>query len=264
MIQFHFKKFDFELFCLEGLTKGVEEAAEIEPTKKFSDEKRNDYSRALSGIEEQCEKLDLKNSQKLLTKLKNGLEKDWHQNCSATAEVFKDLVQTIKDEVGTKTFVSIPDSKATLFEQDALFGEAVNKAFPSAKIEIMNVGNCLAADLNTAAIFHLMRVTEIGLRALARNLKVKIKKMPLEYADWGKIIPEIEEKIKLKKPKSRGKKQSETLEFYHGAIGEFNAFKDIWRNNVMHTRGSYDEKEAVRVFNHVRGFMQRLAAKISE
>jgi len=174
------------------------------------------------------------------------------------------LQNAITEEVNGRKFTFIPSEKIEYFEQDELFGKLVNKSFPSAKNEIKDAGNCLAADLNTAAIFHLMRVAETGLRALARRLAVKIKKMPLEYADWGKIIPEIEEKIKLKMPKSRGKKQSETLEFYRGAIGEFNAFKDVWRNNVMHARGSYDEKEAIRVFNHVRGFMQRLAAKISE
>jgi hypothetical protein len=177
------------------------------------------------------------------------------------------IQESLQNELWERRFAFIPPEKAEFFEKDgdaALFGDKVYQNFKSVRIEIKDAGNCLAADLNTAAVFHLMRVAEIGLRALARRLKVTIKKMTLEYADWGTIIFEIEEKIKLKKPKSRGKKQSEALEFYHGAIGEFNAFKDVWRNNVMHTRKSYDEKEAIRVFNHVRGFMQRLATKLSE
>jgi hypothetical protein len=217
----------------------------------------------LGGLKRQCECLELNKALDKVYRLEARVDSDICSYQIMMVEL-QELSNIIACELDEKFLAFIPTEKLIYFEQDELFGEAVNKAFPSAKNEIKDAGNCLAADLNTAAIFHLMRVAETGLRALARRLDVKIKKMPLEYADWGKIIPEIEEKIKLKKPKSRGKKQSETLEFYHGAIGEFNAFKDVWRNNVMHARGSYDEKEAIRVFNHVRGFMQRLAANISE
>ena len=178
--------------------------------------------------------------------------------------LLEDIVNAMPKEFHTKKFCYIPESKAQFFENDELFGEQVNKAFPSAKADIKDAGNCLAVDLNTAAIFHLMRVAEFGLRALARHLKVAMRKMPVEYAEWGKVIAQIEEQIKLKKPKARGKKQSDTLEFYHGIMGEFNAFKDVWRNNVMHSRRSYDEKEAMAAYIRVQNFMQRLAAKISE
>jgi hypothetical protein len=52
------------------------------------------------------------------------------------------------------------------------------------------------------------------------------------------------------------------LEFYRGALGEFEAFKDTYRNNVMHVRKDYDEPQALSVMNHVREFI--LAAKIDE
>jgi hypothetical protein len=47
-------------------------------------------------------------------------------------------------------------------------------------------------------------------------------------------------------------------------MGEFEAFKDVYRNNVMHVRKSYDEHQAASVLLHVREFMDRLSAKISE
>jgi hypothetical protein len=217
----------------------------------------------LGGLKLRFERLELNEALDKVYRLEARVDSDIC-SCQIVMVELQELSNIVACELEGKFLAFIPTEKSIYCEQDELFGKTVNKAFPSAKIEIKDAGNCLAADLNTAAIFHLMRVAEIGLRALARRLKVTIKKIPLEYADWGKIIFEIEEKIKLKKPKSRGKKQSEALEFYHGAIGEFNAFKDVWRNNVMHTRKSYGEKEAIRVFNHVHGFMQRLAAKISE
>jgi hypothetical protein len=174
------------------------------------------------------------------------------------------LHRVIREQFMNLDCVLVAPEKNHFFQKNDLFGAIVNLKFPSAKGEIQSAGTCLACDLNTGAVFHLMRTAELGLRSLARHLKVKIKKTSLEYAEWGKIIREIENKIVSKIPTARGKKKSEALEFYHGIMGEFNAFKDVWRNNVMHTRKSYGEKEAIAVFNHVCGFMQRLATKISE
>ena len=76
----------------------------------------------------------------------------------------------------------------------------------------------------------------------------------------AKLRAEIEKIAKRKAGPSR----DAALEFYRGALGEFEAFKDTYRNNVMHVRKAYDEPQALSVMNHVREFMIRLAAKIDE
>ena len=153
----------------------------------------------------------------------------------------------------------ISPERAELLEQEALFGERVRQAFPSASSEIKAVGNCLAADLNTAAVFHLMRVVEIGLRALAKKLHVaKVRKnVPLERGTWGDVIQALQARIGGGFNKTR--KGQRDSDFYNGLFIEFRAFKDLWRNKVMHTRMDYDEQAARAAFEHVRSFMQRLA-----
>ena len=49
-----------------------------------------------------------------------------------------------------------------------------------------------------------MRVAEYGLRALARERCVVLKNISLEYADWGTILKELDEKLKVIKSKSVG------------------------------------------------------------
>jgi hypothetical protein len=112
-----------------------------------------------------------------------------------------------------RKFVLIQPGREKLVANSSLFGVDVTKAFPSARTDIQEVGNCLAVDLNTAAVFHLMRVVECGLRALARHLKVKIKKVPLEYAEWGRIIQEIDAKVTKLRQGPRGPKKSAAVEF---------------------------------------------------
>ena len=60
----------------------------------------------------------------------------------------------------------------------------MSRHFKSAKDDIGAAGNCYAADLHTAAVFHLMRVAEKGMKALARHLGIKkvTKTKPLTLA----------------------------------------------------------------------------------
>jgi hypothetical protein len=68
--------------------------------------------------------------------------------------------------------------------------------FPSAKQEILPGIDCYALGHNTAAVFHMMRVAEIGLRALARERQVTFPKTPLEWAEWNNLIDEIEKQAR--------------------------------------------------------------------
>ena len=166
-------------------------------------------------------------------------------------------------------FVSISTPSACFFENENLFGKSVRSAFPSAKEEIKAAGNCMAVGLDTAAVFHLMRAAEFGMRALAVKLNVKLKRKPIEHAGWNELIEQIEKKIRDRrerydKSRKKNKKELEFLKFCRMMADELFIFKEIWRNNTMHSISSYNASEAMGVFNRVQSFMQRLAAKISE
>ena len=96
------------------------------------------------------------------------------------------------DELAVRKFVMIENSKSEHLENEALFGDCVWASFPSAREDIKSAGNCLALNLNTAAVFHLMRTAELGMRALAENLKVRLKQKgkskPIKHAGWDDII----------------------------------------------------------------------------
>lgn len=180
-----------------------------------------------------------------------------------------ELKLTIHDELIDRKFVMIEGNKSNFFEQEHLFGKHVRKAFPSAQTEIRSAGNCLAMDENTAAVFHLMRVAELGMRALAHHLKVKLGKNTIDSAGWTEIIKNIKAATDVrwgKRPQGKKSRQKATdfLKFCEVATDELNIFKEIWRNSTMHAGLPYDEHEAHGVFVRVRDFMQRLATKVSE
>lgn len=178
------------------------------------------------------------------------------------ATVFHAIWTAMTEEIREFRFAFIEPKNAVFFEKDGLFGDKVSTAFPSAVPEIKAAGNCLAADLGTAAVFHSMRAVEHGLRAFARHLRARTSN-PIEFEDWGRIIKATQDKIDTLPP-GRNKRKIEALEFYRSAMIEFNTLKDVWRNAVMHTRGNYNPDEAIGVFNRARDLMQNLSKRVSE
>lgn len=138
------------------------------------------------------------------------------------------------------------------------------RAFPSLEKEIEEGVDCYGLEHHTASVFHMMRVAEIGMRALARERKVTFPKHPLEWADWQHIIDGIEKSARTFGAMPRGAPKDAALSFYSGAVGQLHAFKDTFRNVVMHVRRDYDELDALRAINQVRDFMNGLSAKIGE
>jgi hypothetical protein len=183
-----------------------------------------------------------------------------------TAETeLRHIKNAIVAELTKRTFVAIGLDRVAYFGQDKLFGEAVFVAFPSARQDVRNAGDCCSVELSSAAVFHLMRVAEHGLRALARDREIKLpKKAVIDLATWEDIIKQLEnaESSIQSYPKSLAREAQ--FEFYHGAMMEFKRFKNKFRNRIMHTRKEYDRDEAHSALTHVREFMRILASRISE
>ena len=230
-------------------------------------------SKLLEGIiGNQCEEMGWGDASTRLTNLAIMLDFKLTKKLPTAESVNNELYElqsAIHNELNARKFVMIENQKSNFLEQKNLFGKQVSKCFPSAKDEIQAAGNCLAMDLNTAAVFHLMRAAELGMRALAWHLKVKVKRNTIDSANWTEIIKNIgdataERWQKLPKSKQARRKAVEFLRLCEVAADELNVFKEVWRNNVMHAGLPYNEHEAHGVYIRVRDFMQRLSTKVSE
>jgi len=151
----------------------------------------------------------------------------------------------IEVALGKLQFVYIEPRNAAYFEQDKLYGETVHEKFEDARDDLKDAGNCLAASLPTACMFHLMRVTEHGLRSLAKKLHVQLihkgKSCPIDFGDWDKVITGIKNKIEDARKLSAGPTKQGKLEMYSSAADHCEYMKDIWRNNLgVYSRGGTD------------------------
>jgi hypothetical protein len=189
------------------------------PLIELSNLDRENVSDALKRLRALCERLPLKASNEigvtLGRRLAGAVRVSENPACHARmVEIaLEDILNCLKKEVCDIQFAFVHPDKVGFFEQHDLFGERVSSAFPSAQSEIQDAGNCLAGDLHTAAVFHLMRAAEHGLRALAGELRVRLR-VQLEYAGWEEVIRAVDRKLTALRAKPRGKKKAEALEFY--------------------------------------------------
>jgi len=169
-------------------------------------------------------------------------------------------------ELAQRQFAFIPADKACYFEQEQLFDRAVKDA-ASAELnrEIKAAGNCFAADLNTAAVFHLMRVAEHGLHALAIHLGAwPATRTALEYSEWGEVLEAIRKELDARRkalPPGRGSAKEKEQRFYDGLLADLSYFLHD-RNPVSHLRGHYEADEALPVFRKVGDFIKRLPPRV--
>jgi len=153
-----------------------------------------------------------------------------------------------------------------------LFSAAAQAAFPSAGMDIVEAGRCIALGRNNAAIYHLMQVAEVGVRALAWDRRVTVLRhkgktvVPLDYAQWGEIIGELEKKKALINNWKRGKALREQAnQYYSTLIFEVSSFNEIYRKHISHARGKlYADDTAISCWGHVYRFMDKLAERIAE
>jgi hypothetical protein len=121
-----------------------------------------------------------------------ALESSYKPNLNELNEQYRDIEGRLEDELSLVCLYSIDNSKRRYIDQSTpLFGSDFEANFKTGGVfELDEAAKCLAFGRPTAAVFHLMRVMEIGIRALARCLAISDPVKPAER-NWGKILERI-------------------------------------------------------------------------
>jgi hypothetical protein len=212
----------------------------------------------LNGIKAHCDEIKLDCTSDLVawTLTEYTTKAHTHGQARSTVEY---LATTFEQELGRRFFSYVEPDQAKYFRTmdqfftDPPFGKDVMVSFQTAIRDTALAGNCLACGLNDACVFHLMRVLEKGLEALAIEFSE-----PFASSNWQNVIERLESKIR-KIDSSLGPDWKEKQTVYSEIATQFMFFKDAWRNHVMHGRTEYDWDRAKNIYEHVRVFMQHLA-----
>jgi hypothetical protein len=175
----------------------------------------------------------------------------------------KDLVahaqevgRTFRRELSTiNCYIVHPDRVKYLGKNQPQFGPRVADKYPMAEYDIEEAGKCLALQRPTACVMHLMRVLEIGLQSLAREMGAP------DQENWNTMLNQIDRLL----PEITAKRFTHEEEQWFSEVGShFRLLKNGFRNHAMHVREKYSDEQAENIFNHTKVFMQQLATRLCD
>jgi hypothetical protein len=177
---------------------------------------------------------------------------------------FDDITKTLKRELSTAVVLALDNQERALFKPlFPLFGEDFALRFQNQGLfELSEAAKCLALDRPTAAVFHLMRIMEIGIRAIADCLGIPDPIKPAER-NWGKILEKIKGQIDLKWPNTADKMSGDGA-IFESLYATLDAAKNPWRNGTMHVESKYTDSEAENMFSVVKAFMMKLSSRLDD
>jgi hypothetical protein len=175
---------------------------------------------------------------------------------------YQRIIDRLTDELRLIYLYGVEAKNVKYLEpKEPLFGKDFQSAFPSAAFELDEAGKCLALDRSTASVFHLMRMMEIGLRAMSACLALP---PPTKAGDrnWGSMLRAVNASIEAKTKAGtwRGDDKATFAELY----ASLEAVRIAWRNATMHVENKYTDDEAEHIFITVKGFMKKLASRCDE
>lgn len=173
----------------------------------------------------------------------------------------EDIESRLSDECSLISFLVLNRHQRGLFQPaNQVVGWDINRLFPDAARELEEGAKCLALQRPTAAVFHAMRMLEVGIKKLSELLGIDDPVKPAEK-NWGKILDKIKAAIDSKYPKSQRLPNSDGAKF-EGLYASLDAVKNPWRNGTMHVESFYSDSEALHIANCVVFFMQKLGEYI--
>jgi hypothetical protein len=212
-----------------------------------------------------CDNLELPVTKSPVMRVSDQIRNNKHiPTYEGIANVLRDVNTRLSDELGTRVFVSMSVHEVNYYSpKESLFGPEFEERFRSVGVfELSEAAKCLAIGRSTAAVFHLMRLMEIGIGAVARCLSIPDPIKPVER-NWGQILKCIDEGIKRRWPTSSDKMGGDGA-LFEALYASLDAVKNPWRNATMHVENKYTTDEAEHIFVAVKGFMKKVASRCDE
>jgi len=224
----------------------------------------NAFVKSLSDVQHHCAYLQLD--------VTSGLIKDFFHRYQGEAAptvneayVFMEgLMSTFKIELDKQVFCYVVPHRTSYYPGDGGSPEEgvgheasallnVLDAFPNAQFDAREAAYCFAFERFTAAVYHLMRVTEHGLVAVALKAGAK----PAQLRSWDYMLIEISKQV--------GRIEQAKIDDW---VTEKNRFADFgswfslirtgWRNPVSHAPRIYLEPAARGIFVATVSLFERL------
>lgn len=167
---------------------------------------------------------------------------------------FDNLSSVIHSELASRLLYAVETEKVQYCNPQWLVDTPIFSAFPKAFGELQRAGSCYAFDECTAAVFHLMRVIDSGLRLVYESLGDTY-----DARNWDGIAKKIESEMTKKY-------QEKTIEwrakepFYSEILTDIRSISRAHRNPALHEiERKYSDADTKYLIEVTKAFMSHLA-----
>ena len=266
MIDFHLRRF------IEALEKmeTVETISRLRGKDEYPfPEWISFINKNLAAVQKEVNNLNMKTAIYRIDEIKHNFSTAGSASFDVLVQEISELRKAIKLNSRDEYFHHYQKDRLTYLHRINDDWGSVFQNFKSAKLEIVSGVDCYALGHNTACVFHMCRVCEIGLRAIAKERGIKTLKkrgvlVPVEWGTWGEVFQRLDPAIEEIRKKPRGEKKDAALSFYETIRADLKAIQSLYRDQTMHLRGNYEDSEAQSAMFRVRELMTTLASKLDE
>lgn len=264
MIDFHLRSF---MEALSNLETAQTRARVANPEEFVSLEQLALIGDNLARIKGECSNLDMPISKHRLAKLMTLFRPGACSTNECLSHEIDELFNAVEIDARDQYFCHYRKDRITFILRMEEDWSLAFEAFPSIRAEVSAGVDCYALAHNTASIFHMARVGEIGLRVIGRERGVRElrRNVPIEWGTWGAVFKAIEPQIEsIRKQRPNGPQKAAALAFYDAVLSDLHAIQSLYRDPTMHFRRAYDDGEAQSAMFRVKSLMTTLACKLNE
>jgi hypothetical protein len=173
-----------------------------------------------------------------------------------------ELVRHIRHDLQSCSIWPIARNRVWSFS--LALNEKAAAAFPSAGSDIAEGGRCFGFGRYSAAVFHMLRAADPGVRALARAANATAAAAH-DGADWAPLLTLVDARVSVISTWPVGPARAAALEFFQGALSEARGLHDAARKlaNASAT-ATLEEHQALHVCHTTKDLLVRLSERVTE
>jgi hypothetical protein len=204
----------------------------------------------LGALERHSKSLGLNTTSAQIARVKDMILGDSQYPLQMTTIAIMEVSTRLVDELKSRKLYMVSSERNAYLEGNQ-FHVTVGTVFPEAIADMDEAAKCFAFERPTACIFHLMRVTEVGIKAIADLLEIT------DHAPtWEPIIRKIDAELKAD---YKDRKYKGDQDFLANASTHLHAVKVAWRNKTMHVEKINTMEHGKEIYDATCGFMRYLA-----
>ncbi|HEY3900687.1 MAG TPA: hypothetical protein VGM54_18910 [Chthoniobacter sp.] len=254
-------KFSAEKFFHLGHSLGdLERRFALLHSGPVPDQTVESYDKYFSDCFSQCFAIGLRQSAKASERAIKGIRNERtaeciHHHLNAFAAI-------VHSEMEDALFWHVPVEFAEWYGKDAetILGTGAAARFKSARPEIEEAAKCFVLERPTACVFHLMRATEIVLKAVFKSGGWHPPKLA---ESWGAMMGPMDEQLQ-KPPKNPVPIWQSNIGFFSELVADLRAVKRAQRDTTMHVESTYTQSEARLILDGVVSLFHHAAKHLDE